>query len=344
MKILFVYHDTMASFVKKDLDILKSKHQVRLVRYSTILDAYSVWRGTSWCDLVFCWFGSLHALLATLLSRAFGKKSIVVAGGYDVACLPEINYGLLCSWWKKWLPPSVFRQSDLVLTISKSSTFEALTNAGADPHKTRLAYLGFNSDTCKPPSNQRKEQLVLTAGNISKSSLARKGLELFVKTGRLIPETEFIVVGKWIDNSIEYLKTISSSNIRFLGEVDREMMLDLMSKSKVYVQVSRHEGFGCALAEAMLCECIPIVTKVAALPEVVGDCGLYLEGKSPESLALLIRQALKSNPDLGRKARQRIVKLFPLDKRRTALWQAVEQLMPQRAEVNAGLGEMRIPR
>jgi len=29
-----------------------------------------------------------------------------------------------------------------------------------------------------------------------------------------------------------------------------------------------------ALAEAMCCECVPVVTKKGALPEVVGDTGL----------------------------------------------------------------------
>jgi glycosyltransferase involved in cell wall biosynthesis len=326
MKILFVYHKKMASFIKKDIEILKKRHQVKVVRYSEILYAYTIWKGVRWSDLTFCWFGSLHSFFAVLFSKVLGKKSIVVSGGYDVARVPEINYGLFCCWRKKWVPLFVFHHANLVLTISKNSTLETFKNARVDPDKINLVYLGFSSDTCKPLSNHRKERLVLTVGNVSKSNLVRKGLELFVKTSRLMPETEFVLVGKWIDDSIKYLKAIGSSNMRFLGEIDQEMLSALMSKSKVYVQVSRHEGFGCALAEAMLCECIPVVTKLAALPEVVGDCGFFLTGQSPEELAALIKKALNSNPELGKRARERIKTHFPLEKREKTLLQIIEQL------------------
>jgi glycosyltransferase involved in cell wall biosynthesis len=159
---------------------------------------------------------------------------------------------------------------------------------------------------------------------VSRTTLAKKGLELFVKTGRLLPQVEFILVGKWIDDSIGYLRTIASSNVRFLDEIDQERLFALMSKSKVYVQVSRHESFGCALAEAMLCECIPVVSRFAALPEVVGDCGFYLTDADPEKLAVLIRKALKSDPEFGRRARERIINFFPLEKREKELLEIVE--------------------
>jgi glycosyltransferase involved in cell wall biosynthesis len=335
MNVLFVYHKQMASFVKKDLDILKKRHQVGVVNFSTILDLYPLWKGTRWCDLTFSWFGAVHAFFAVFFSRILGKKSAVVAGGYDVVSMPEIDYGLCRCWWKRWLPKLVFRTADLVLTVSKSNTFEALRNARVDLRKVKLIYHGFDLDHCSFSPDHPKQQMVLSVGSISKSNLDRKGLELFAQASRLLPEIEFVLVGRWTDDSITYLKTMASSNMKFLGQVDQKILMATMAKSKVYVQASRHEGFGCALAEAMLCQCIPVVTKVAALPEVVGDCGFYLLERNPESLALLIQQALKSDPDLGRKARQRIVELFPLDKRRKALGQAVEQLMTRMDDVEA---------
>ena len=142
-----------------------------------------------------------------------------------------------------------------------------------------------------------------------------------------LPEAKFILVGKWADDSIDYLRSIAPSNIRFLNEIDQPVLFELMRKSKVYVQASRHESFGCALAEAMLCECVPVVTKSAAIPEVVGDCGFFLTGESPEELATLIRKALNSSPEAGRKARERIENLFPLAKREEKLLDLVDDLV-----------------
>lgn len=327
MKILFVYHKEMGSFIKKDLEILRKGHQVKVVRYSRILDAYAIWKGVRSCNLSFCWFGSLHSFFAVLFSRVLGKKSIVVAGGYDVAFVPEIGYGLFCFWWKKWLPLFVFRYTDAILTVSESNTAETLKNAKADAAKVRLIYHGFDSDKSKSLFSPKERSLVLTVGNVSKSTLAKKGLELFVKTSRLLPEVKFILVGRWMDDSIGYLRTIASSNMKFLSEVDQDQLFGIMSKAKVYAQVSRHESFGCALAEAMLCECIPVVTKATALPEVVGDCGFFLTDQSPKELATLIKKALNSDAKLGKRARDRMKTHFPLEKREKALLRVVRQFM-----------------
>ena len=220
----------------------------------------------------------------------------------------------------------VFRYADLILTVSQSTSNETLRNAKADPRKVKLLYHGFNSNVCKPQSGRHKGPLVLTVGNVSKSTLTKKGLELFVRCSGLLPEVEFVLVGRWIDDSINYLRSIATSNMRFLDEIDQSALFSLMSKSKVYVQVSRHESFGCALAEAMLCECIPVVTKSAAIPEVVGDCGFFLTDQSLEKLAVLINKALTSDSELGKKARERIEKVFPLAKRESELLELIENV------------------
>ncbi len=326
MKVLFVYHKKMASFIRKDLGILKKRHEVKVVRFSDILDVYSIWKGTRWCDLAFCWFGSLHSFFAVLFSKLLKKKSVVVAGGYDVVCLPEIKYGLFSFWWKRWCPLILFRYADLILTVSQSTTREILKNAKVAPQKIRLIYHGFDSSICKPAFQSRKASIVVTAGNVNRSTLIKKGLKLFVESSRLLPKVEFILVGKWVDDSIDYLKSIAASNMRFLDEIDQSTLHILMSKCKVYVQVSRHESFGCALAEAMLCECIPVVTKSAAIPEVVGDCGFFLADESPEELAVSINKALNSDSELGKRARERIEKVFPLAKRESRLLELIEDL------------------
>jgi len=49
-------------------------------------------------DLIFVWFADWPAFLAILFTKLFRKKIVVVVGGYDTACVPEIDYGIFCSW------------------------------------------------------------------------------------------------------------------------------------------------------------------------------------------------------------------------------------------------------
>ena len=112
-------------------------------------------------------------------------------------------------------------------------------------------------------------------------------------------------------------------NFKLVGPHYGRDLVDLLSSVSVYVQASEWESFCCAVAEAMLCECVPVVSKNAALPEVVGGTGLYLDRLSIDELAEKIRDAF-DHPDLGEIARKRILEKFPLSKRREELLKAVE--------------------
>lgn len=85
----------------------------------------------------------------------------------------------------------------------------------------------------------------------------------------------------------------------------------------MYVQVSMHEGFGVALAEAMACECAPIVTREGSLPEVVGDTGVFVPANDPEALARAVRSLVSSelSVTLGIRARERVQRLFSVERR-----------------------------
>ncbi|GJQ48163.1 MAG: hypothetical protein HKUEN01_05490 [Candidatus Kuenenia stuttgartiensis] len=327
MKILFV-HQKLISFVEKDLEILQSAHQVRELHFKGMRDIPSLLRGTIWADITFSWFGKLHAFFAVLFSKILGKKAIVVAGGDDVACEPNIGYGMFAFWWKKWCPLFVFRYADLILPVSEFNKDETIKNAKADPEKTRMIYHGFPEIKFKrleniEINNVERKAVAITVGGIDWERLERKGYERFVKSAAYLPEVQFVVIGQWFDDAIDYLRKIAADNVIFTGRVNDDVLMQWFSKAKIYVQISLHEGFGCSIAEAMLCDCIPVVSNRAAIPEVVGDSGFYVDELSPERIAKKIREALDAPDDLGQKARERIKTLFPIEKRKRELLNAI---------------------
>jgi len=92
----------------------------------------------------------------------------------------------------------------------------------------------------------------------------------------------------------------------------------------VYAQFSFHEAFGCSVAEAMLCNCIPVVTAGTSLPEVVGDAGFTVTHWDEKEAAEAIKKALDAPDELGEKARERILTEFPLKKREKELIKRIE--------------------
>ena len=171
---------------------------------------------------------------------------------------------------------------------------------------------------------KKNKKMVLTVGNINKWYIYRKGLLIFVKSAKFLPDLEFYLVGRY-DNSISILKNEAPKNVHFMGYLSDEKLIELYNLSDVYCQLSISESFGVALAEAMLCECVPVVSDRGALPEVVGDTGFYVHELTPEETAKQIERAI--NSDLGKKARKRIINNFSIEKREEELIKMIAEVV-----------------
>ena len=313
--------EEMASFVRKDYDILSSQYRMRNRMYRGTYHGYpdrlAIWWGVNRSDFNFSWFGYTQAYWAVRFSKSAGKKSIVVLGGFDVCeeedpllnrRLPAIRY--------------ILQNADRLLAGSKRVRDKAL-ELGPDA-RVDVMYHGFDADMFKP--GDRKEKLAVTVGFVRRQNLKRKGLEVFVKSAALVPDCRFLIVGKWLDDAVKNLRTTASPNVEFAGELDDTELIRTLQRASVYVQASTHEGFGCSLAEAMLCGCAPVVSDRGAIPEVVGDTGIYIDPDSAKDVAAGVSRALE-NPKMGGLARDRIASLFPLAKRREALLSTVRELL-----------------
>jgi len=73
--------------------------------------------------------------------------------------------------------------------------------------------------------------------------------------------------------------------VHFAGKVDDADLREAYRTSDVLVVASEHEGFCLPVVEAMA-EGLPVVAhRRGALPEVLGDAGVLLDGKDPEVTA-----------------------------------------------------------
>jgi glycosyltransferase involved in cell wall biosynthesis len=323
IRILFVYYQ-LSSFVRCDLEILKGYFDVKSLQVQTFRNPLNILRlfvGVLYADLVYTWFAGTNAFFIVLFSKFLGKKSVVVLGGYDVAYVPEIGYGSLLSPFERVKVKFILKNATKVLAVSKSTFKETLHFT--QPKRIAVVYNGVDVEKFRPLGDKDKEDLVITVANITELTLKRKGLDTFVKASAYLPNIQFILVGKY-DNSVEHLKRIAGSNVTFMGYVSDKSLVALYRRAKVYCQLSAHEGFGVALAEAMACGCVPVVTRRYALPEVVGDAGFYVPYGDPKAAAEAIKNALKSNK--GIQARERIQKYFSLKAREQKLIKEIIKL------------------
>ncbi|MDP8202443.1 MAG: glycosyltransferase family 4 protein [Candidatus Tenebribacter burtonii] len=314
-----------SSFVRNDRNILgkfSDANSIPIPKHKNILNMISlvlrIFIGICKNDIIYCWFAELPAYLAVFFSHLLHKKCIVVVGGYEVANVPEIEYGGMLKPKNVKKVRYILRNVDLTLAVSESNKKEIENNFSTK--QLKLVYNGVNTDLFNPQGD--KKSIVITIGNVTKENLQRKGLETFVKSAALFTDVEFILIGKHYDESSEYLRSIASDNVTFTGYVNDEELLRYMQEAKVYVQVSAHEGFGISLAEAMLCECIPVVTKRGALPEVAGKSALYVPFNDPAKTTKAIKEAL--NTDNREQFRKHILNNFSLKNREEQLRKIIE--------------------
>ena len=116
------------------------------------------------------------------------------------------------------------------------------------------------------------------------------------------------------------------NNVICHGRLTSQKLKRKLQAATYYFQLSNYEGFGVALCEAMLCQCIPIVSNVNALPEIVGKSGFILKRKNVKHLEKLILSITKnsSNNDLGKIARDRIIINYSQQKRAEAFYKLVD--------------------
>lgn len=329
-RILFV-HPTKTPFIEADRLLLSREYDLRVVDFNVkkwdVLGvariAYKLFFGVIWADVTFSWFAEKHASKAVTLSRLFGKRSIVAIGGYEVAKVPEIEYGSLLNPKTEKVVRRIIERADRILPVDGSLKRFAMENLGVDGRNIQVVPTGYDPVRFAPKGP--KSDMVLTAGNLAQSVIRRKGLDTFVAAAALLPDVEFVLAGRLVDDAGKALKDAAPPNVRFTGYLSHDELIGYYQAAKVYCQLSRFEGLPNALCESMLCGCVPVGTEHCGIPTAIGDTGFYVPFGDAKATAEAIRKALSS--DLSERSRERIVSNFPLEKRAETLRQIILELL-----------------
>jgi len=242
-------------------------------------------------------------------SKLFRKKSIVVIGGYEVAKIPEIEYGAMLDKNESRKVKFILNHADSVVCVSDYNKRE--TQQYTD-RNLKLIYNCVDTKHFKPSVN--KEDIVLMVA--SADAKIRKGIHTYIEVAKQMPDIQFVMVG-----SNDFDKNDIPSNLKLPGHISDQELLEYYQRAKVYCQLSYYESFGVAILEAMACNCIPVVTHVAAIPEVVGLTGYYVEYGNVEDTVNAIKQVLNNPvPNYPRSPREQAL-FFDISDRKHGLEQ-----------------------
>lgn len=313
-----------APFINIDIEILKKFTQVTTLIQSGIKAVFSILWKMLFCNIVFCWFGSVYSSVAVIWAKILNKKSIIILGGVDAAALPEINYGIWLTPWKAILLTHGLKTADLILVVAPSMKDQIKRLAKYDGRN--IAYLPTGYDTDFWTLGENKEKMILTVGESdTEIRLKKKGIDYLLLAAEKLPEIPFLIIGV----EKELLDSVGLKvpyNVKLLREMPQEKLRSYYQKSAVFCQPSRSEGMPNTLCEAMACGCIPVGTDADGIPTAIEDTGFIVPLGDIDKLVSSLRKAIEMDTKSGEKARDRIISEFPLKRRIEGLQQAIKEI------------------
>jgi glycosyltransferase involved in cell wall biosynthesis len=337
-----------SSFVNKDIAIFQKEFEVNpflfsvknkyLTPFSFIKQFFFILMNIFKADIIVCQFAGYHSFFPVLFAKLFSKPSLLILGGTDCVGFPSIHYGnfqkVFLSKFTKWS----CRLASHLSPVHESLMMYDYTYQKNDFKKQGLLffcpelktpytviYNGYDEKKWFRNSEKKKNTFITVAGGLKMSfTFQLKGIDLILEVAPLFPDCEFTIIGA---NETMHLP-IRSKNVKLIPVMKHEELIKFYSESEFYLQLSMSEGFPNALCEAMLCECIPIVSNVGAMPDITGDTGFIFKNRDVKNLEELIRTALASdNKSLSVNARKKIMDNYQESEREKKLLSLVKQIV-----------------
>ena len=349
--ILYIYPST-STFVDKDIELLSEKFEVKSNSYpwnkkKHFLLIYFI-KQFIWLfknrksKIVIIMFGGWWAFIPIWFSKFFNQRSILILGGTDCVSYPDFNYGSFrkksqariikycvknCSILAPVAEELMYYENNYISDIPSKQGIKAFYPKLATKHQT--IYNGYTSPLNENKEFQKVKNSFLTIGIISDDiRFQLKGIDLVIQCAKAFPDSAFTIIG--VEKSYKEKLNLNLPNLNLIGIVSQNEMIEVLKSHQFYFQLSISEGFPNSLCEAMLFECVPIVSNVSSMPFIIDSNGYLLYKRNFNELKNLLIQIERTSIEeikiKGTKSRERIEKHFNLDIRKHSLFKLIEKI------------------
>ncbi|MBS9767263.1 MAG: glycosyltransferase family 4 protein [Flavobacteriaceae bacterium] len=338
-KIIYIYPQK-SSFINDDIAFLSKHYEVKTqdlewnnakkLVLNWFLQKLFLLKNIRNSKAIIISFAGYFSLIPVVFGKVFGVKTLLILNGTDCVSFPEYHYGSLRKpllkffikysqkWATKLLPvdSSLLYQEhsfDETITIKKQGVKAFFPNI-----KTPFSVIpnGFDTQFWNFKNTSERQDFITVVSTSNKSTAIFKGVDLILEIAKKHPNQQFTIVGISEELQQQFDKT---DNVLFYSFVQKEVLRELYCKHQFYMQLSVNEGFGCALSEAMLCGCIPVVANSGALPNVAGKSAFIVHHRTVENVEKMVKKVLNLSKEekemLSNDSRKHILTNFGIEKR-----------------------------
>ena len=306
MKILIFFpikesYAQLWEYYKNDKDILEdisSEIHYSNNFFSFLLAIFKV-------DCVYCWWW--HSSILQIIVAKILKKKVVCTGAIHM-----FDYGGGETFFKKNLLYRTFIKISLYLADANlfiTNDQKRQITSHIKVNNPMVVYSSLEKNHLENYSRIKKEKnfnnttIIASILWLTKSSIKRKGLFETLDALELLNDKNFIyyIIGKKgngynsLINKIENLKI--KDKIKILTDLPTIDKFKILDTANLYLQPSHYEGLGNSVIEAMSRGCVPIVSRFASQPEVVGESDYIVNEICKEEIANKILEYLNMPDD-----------------------------------------------
>ncbi len=267
-----------------------------------------------WTQMRLSWELMRHApdilfVPAHVLPRRIPSLSVVTIHDVGFHRRPEL-YKKRQVWYHEWSTKDIVRRAARILTVSEFSKQEIIECYRADPAKIFVTPLGIDHGRYV-----RKDEDQITAvlsrfhlptpfflfvGRLERKKNLGVLIEAFLRfrQARGVGDPHHLVLAGMPGEGYDaFVRTISGSPhrdfVHIVGYLNEEEKIALLTATTALVHPSWYEGFGVTPIEALACGSPTICSRVASLPEVVGEeNAFWFDPADPESLEMRLHQCV----------------------------------------------------
>lgn len=177
----------------------------------------------------------------------------------------------------QFLMPRIVKSSKQLLTVSAFSKDEISAVYGINKNRIKIVHNAV-SGNFRFVESETHGKYILAVSSLN----YQKNFHSLIQAYNLLKEKniKLYLVGAINKNFADHklVEDIESNpNIKFMGRVDDDKLIQLYSNAQCFVYPSLYEGFGIPPLEAQACGCPCVVSNAASLPEVCANSVIYCD-------------------------------------------------------------------